>query len=194
MVYSKKTIGDIADVMIYTDGGWRTHGNTLTHPAEYYANWCEHNLGWENLVVDFNGTRTPGDMLGRTNYASIDRDTLCSVKEFFEVLYMQRRFSRAALTTSRHWSSSYHLKHVIEKLRKKTGDGMGADENGWQRDGYVSNGEFIIGYVMFLADFLLYDEKTIRKIIRNEPGPNVWCRLPATFSALEAWLHERRAI
>lgn len=180
--------------MIYSGKGWR-RGEELTHPSEYYAHHCEESIGWKNLVVDFNGARAPWDEIGAIDYAGIDRDSVLAVKEFFVGLYEQCPFTIGQLTSSRHVEGSYHLKHVMEKLRRITGDGIGKDENGFPRDGYVSNGEFIIGYTLFLADFLLCDSRTIRKIFtRSENAPNVYCRLPATFSALERYLNDRRAV
>lgn len=188
MPFSKKVIEELAMGMIYSGKGWRRN-EELTYPPEKYAHLCEESLGWKNLAIDFNGARSPWDDLGPIDYCGIDLDTVLSVKEFFIKLYVLRPFTSKQLTVSRHIESSYHLKHVMESIRRIAGDGME------HRDGYVSNGEFIVGYILFLTSFLMLDRTKVRKIFtRSEAAPNLYCRLPSTFSALERYLHDRRAI
>lgn len=106
--------------------------------------------------------------MARFNMASVN--TVAGILSTIDLMFDQ---SPANYTK---WRSSYGLKHDIEFIRHHRGD----------ENPYVSNGEFMAGYLHYLVNVCGMEPRSVRCRIKPEldGGPNLFMKVSPAYQAI----------
>lgn len=172
MKFGNKMLQEWANSMLVRKIEWQGNVAATADDIERYSSYLKDD-GLMITGFDSDGLTYDGD-------GSSDRGIRPDVVTDVASLLRELKYAcpvwtgiGAKLPKTRH--ESYYLKHVFENLRRRKG----------KQDYYVSNGEFIAGYIHFLClEFMGKNRKFVRKCISIDGlgGPNVDVAIP------EVWL------
>lgn len=193
MVYSNKIGETIEDIKL--DKSFEQYSEDMAYYMNDDLTIDRKNPKSTNVWFWFNGVDFTGLHWHREKVEpnfNMDENTVKFIIGFFKMLreLNPKSFDKSVLMRPKSMWGSYGLKHTMEKLHK-----VMLPE---QTRHYVSNGEFILGYWIFMSEYMGFTQNNMRRLIKPQygfcdmPGLNAYIAMPSTFNLLDTYVMERR--